>query len=280
MKQINEFIKHHSLALGLILMFVVTWSIELAYSGFLIFSVPYGLYLVLGWGFVFAAILITILVQGRSGLIELLKRYLIWRVDWKWYGFAFLLYPSIYLAAMLLSKWITGASIDFSKIFALQLFDNPEQLWLFVVPFFLVDLITNGEEIGWRGFVLPRLQLRYSPFTASILLGVIWGLWHLPKHLASWDTQAYSLFMIRIIGDAVLYTWLFTNTRGSLLLISIFHAMQNTAGAFLPISGATSIFIIGLTWGVVMVTLFVERRRGAEPVLLTNKRPEGSDVGL
>lgn len=280
MKQINKFIKRHSLALGLILMFVITWSIELAYSGFLVFSVPYGLYLFLGWGFIFAAILITMLVQGRTGLIELLKRYLIWRVDWKWYGFAFLLYPSICLAAMLLGKWILGASIDFSKIFALQIFDNSEQLWLFVVPFFLVDLITNGEEIGWRGFVLPRLQVRLSPFASSILLGMIWGFWHLPKHLASWDTQAYSLFIVRIVGDAVLYTWLFNHSRGSLLLTSIFHAMQNTAGTFLPIAGTTGILIIGLTWGMVMVTLFVERRRRAKPVLLPYKRPEGSDIRL
>lgn len=279
MKQINKFIKFHSLALGLILMFVITWSIELAQSGFMGFSVPYGVYLFLGWGFVFGAILITLLAQGRTGLIELLKRYLIWRVGWKWYGFAFLLYPTIYLAAILISTWITGVAIDFTEVYALRLFEKPDQLWLFILPFFLVDLISNGEEIGWRGFVLPRLQFKYSPLAASIILGVIWGLWHLPKHLASWDIQAYGLFMIRIIGDAVLYTWLFNHTRGSLLLTSIFHAMQNTAGVFLPIGGTTRIVIAGLTWVVALAALLISSQKSFEPDKLSQPRPVSSDVG-
>ncbi len=278
MKHTREIFKFHSLPLGLLLMSSITWTIELAHAGFLGFSVPYGLYLFQGWGFGLAVILVVLLGQGFAEVIKLLKRFLIWRVGWKWYGIAFLLYPSMYLAAVLFSTWITGVPPDFSNIVAHKIFDQSEHLWLFVVPFFLVDMITNGEEIGWRGFILPRLQVRYSFLVSSIILGLIWGLWHLPKNLAAWDPQAYGLFMVRITGDALLYSWLFKNTRGSLFVTSILHAVQNTAGAFLPLEGTVVVFTAGFTWAAALIlfSFFGDIRFVNQA--LSRKRSARSDV--
>ena len=278
MKQTREFFKFYSLPVGLLLMFSITWTIELAYAGFLSFSVPFGLYLLLGWGFGLAVILVVLFGQGFAEVSKLLKRFLIWRVGWKWYGIALLLYPSIYLAAILLNTWITGSPTDFSRIVAHKIFDQSEHLWLFVIPFFLVDMLTNGEEIGWRGFILPRLQARYSLIVSSIILGLIWGLWHLPKNLAAWDPQEYSLFMVRITADALLYSWLFQNTRGSLFVTSIFHAVQNTSGAFLPLEGTTVILVAGFTWAAALILFYFTGDERFVNQALSRQQSAKSDV--
>jgi len=99
----KEFLRRHSLILGLLLMFVLTWPIDLSNAGVLPFQVPFAVYIFLGWGFIFASLIMTWLTLGREGVINLLKRYLIWRVDWKWYLVAFFLIPALnYLAIFLM----------------------------------------------------------------------------------------------------------------------------------------------------------------------------------
>jgi len=235
MNSLTEFAKRHSLVLGIGLMFLLTWPIDLANSGRLPFKVPFPVYLFLGWGFVAAALIMTALTHGRAGVVALLKRFLIWRVGWGWWLVALLLYPTVLFCAVLVNRGITGMPLDFSAVFAHRIFGASAFLPMFIVPFFFVDAISNGEEIGWRGYVLPRLQARHSALIASLILGVVWGFWHLPKFLAD-DSSPFWLFMIRITASAVLYTWLFNNTRGSLLLTTLFHASANTAGVFLPIA--------------------------------------------
>ncbi len=232
----GEFVKRHALPIGIGLMFLLTWPIDLAHSGVLQLQIPFIVYLFLGWGFVVAALAMTALTLGRPGVVALLKRFLIWRVGWRWLLVALLLYPSILLGAVLINTAITQTPLDFTEVFAHRIFGASAYLPMFIVPFFLVDAISNGEEIGWRGYVLPRLQARHSALVASLILGVVWGFWHLPKFLAADNTSPFWLFMIRITASAVLYTWLFNNTRGSLLMTTMFHASANTAGVFLPIA--------------------------------------------
>jgi membrane protease YdiL (CAAX protease family) len=94
--------------------------------------------------------------------------------------------------------------------------------------------------MGWRGYVLPRLQAKYNALVSSLILGVIWGFWHLPKFLTPGNTSPFGLFIVRIIAVAVIYTWIYNNTKGSLLLVTLFHAASNAAGVFLPISTTVS----------------------------------------
>jgi membrane protease YdiL (CAAX protease family) len=236
MGSLTETLKRHALIAGVGLMFLFTWPIDLAHSGVLPLDVPFPVYLFLGWGFVAASVLMTALTLGASGVALLLKRFLIWRVGWRWFAVAALLYPAIFSGAVLINAAVAHTPIEFSGVFAHRIFGADAFLPLFVVPFFFVDAISNGEEIGWRGYVLPRLQVRHGALAASLIVGVIWGLWHLPKFLAPGNTTPFWLFMIKTMTDAVLYTWLFNNTRGSLLLTTILHAAGNTAGVFLPIA--------------------------------------------
>ncbi|MFB0537313.1 MAG: type II CAAX prenyl endopeptidase Rce1 family protein, partial [Anaerolineae bacterium] len=133
------------------------------------------------------------------------------------------------LAAIGLDFMLGGATPDFNNVDARRIFGTSTNLWYFVVPFFLVDVLTNGEEIGWRGYVLPRLQARFSALVSSLILGVVWGLWHLPRFWVAGDTESFALATLHNIAMAVLFTWVYNNTNGSLLMVTLFHAAINTA---------------------------------------------------
>jgi membrane protease YdiL (CAAX protease family) len=240
MNKTTTFLKRYSLVIGILLMFALTWPIDLANSKVLPLRVPFVVYIFLGYGFVFASLIMTGLTLGKESVLALLKRFLIWRVGWKWYLVAFLLYPAILLSAVLLNAALTHTSIDFSEVFAHRIFGPSANLLVFIVPFFLFDAIANGEEIGWRGYVLPRLQTKYNALVSSLIVGLIWGIWHFPKFLAPGNDSSFALFMVKVMADAVLYTWLFNNTKGSLLLVTLFHASGNTAGVFLPIANTVT----------------------------------------
>jgi uncharacterized protein len=258
MKQFTGFLKRHSLVIGIVLMFALTWPIDLAYSGVLPFQVPEAVAIFVGYGLVLASLIVTGLTLGKHGVVTLLKRFLIWRVSWKWYLVAFLLKPSLQFGSVLLSALVRQTPIDFSTVYAYQIFGPSVNLALLIVPFFLFDAIANGEEIAWRGYVLPRLQAKHSALGSSLLVGVIWGFWHLPKYLSHWDTTTFVFFMAGITARAVLYTWLYNNTKGSLFLTTLFHASGNTGGILLPIattatSGSITASIIQLLLEVAVV---------------------------
>jgi len=234
------FIKRHSLVLGIMLMFALTWPIDLANSGLLPFKPPFILYLFLGWGFGVASVIMTGLTLGKDSVISLLKRYLQWRVGWRWYLAPLLLAPGLIIGGVYINAALTRAQPDFSTVMAHQIFGKAAYLPLFIVPFLLTDLIANGEEIGWRGYVLPRLQARYNALTSTLILGVIWGLWHLPKYLSHWNTVSFIWFLVHTTAGAVIYTWIYNGTKGSLLLTALFHAASNTTGVFMPMADTVS----------------------------------------
>ena len=252
MNTISVFLKRHSLGMGILLMFAFTWPIDLAYSGLLPFQVPFLVYLFLGWGFVVAAVLMTWLTLGKDAVLSLLKRYLLWRVSWKWFLAAFLLEPFLLVLGVIVNALVTGVSPDFSDVMAYQIFGKSATLWLFIVPFFVIDFICNGEEIGWRGYVLPRLQARHSALISTLIVGVIWGFWHLPKFLTDWNAVSFAWFMAHTMAAAFIYTWVYNGTKGSLLLVTILHASSNTAGVFLPIANTVSSQNMGAYIGYVL----------------------------
>ena len=118
------------------------------------------------------------------------------------------------------------------------------------------------EEYGWRGYALDRLQDRFNPLGASLILGVLWGLWHLPLHFIEGTTQAVIPvweFVLQTILLSVLYTWLFNKTGGSVLVASLFHAAGNLTGAVIPYwvtSAGRWLSLIPLLIAVILVVVF------------------------
>ena len=240
MKPLSEFLKRHALVIGIILMFALTWPIDLSNAGLLPFKVPFIMYLFLGWGFIFASVIMTGLTLGKEGVVSLLKRYLHWRVGWRWYLAPFLLVPTLIVGGVYLNAALTGVPPDFSTVMAYQIFGKSAYLPFFILPFFIIDFLANGEEIGWRGYALPRLQVKYGALTSALLLGVIWGFWHLPKFLSHWNAISFAWFMVHTLAASVLYAWLYNGTKGSLLLVTLFHAASNTVGVFFPMANTVS----------------------------------------
>lgn len=250
----KNFLRNHSLVAGILLMFIFTWPIDLANAGLLPLRVPYVISITFGWGIIFASLIMTGLSLGKEGIVKLVQRFLIWRVGWIWYLAAFLLLPTIYLSAVVINAARIGSPIDFSTVAAHMIFGASANLPTFILPFFIFDFLTNGEEIGWRGYVLPRLQTKHSALVSSLILGAIWALWHLPRYLTSENSSSFVLGSIKILAEAILYTWLYNNTRGSLLLTTIMHAAGNTAGVFLPMANTLS----GANMDVLIVVIVIE----------------------
>ena len=276
MNQITAFLKRHALVIGIVLMFALTWPIDLAHLGLLPFQVPFVLYLFLGWGFGIASVIMTALTLGKAGVISLLKRYVQWRVGWKWYLAALFLGPALITGGVFLNAALTGITPDFSTVMAYKIFGASASLLLFILPFFMIDFIANGEEIGWRGYVLPRLQTKYGGLASSLILGVIWGFWHLPKYLTHWNTVSFLWFMAHMLAVSIIYTWLYNGTRGSLLLVTLLHASTNTAGLFMPMANTVTSANMGayimyvLLEGLLAITIIsvtrLERPSSTEPV--------------
>jgi uncharacterized protein len=238
----KNILKRHSLIVGLILMFLYTWTIDLSSSGVLPFQFPFAMTITLGWGFIFVSLFMTWLTLGKEAMVKLFKRFFLWRVDWKWWLAALLLLPALQFASVLLTSWLTRVRADFSHPMIREVVPLEAPLLALVLPWLVFEILTNGEEWGWRGYVLPRLQAKHSALVASLIVGVIWGVWHLPKFLGTGagGERSFLWFVIAHLALSVLYTWLYNSTRGSLLLVTLFHASGNTAGIFLPVSFAAA----------------------------------------
>jgi membrane protease YdiL (CAAX protease family) len=244
-------------------MFLYTWTIDLSNSGVLPFKLPFFVYITVGWGFIFVSVFMTWVTLGKEAMMAFLKRFLIWRVDWKWWLIALLLLPALQFASVLLTSWLTRVPVDYSHPMIREVVPLEAPLLALVLPWLIFEILTNGEEWGWRGYVLPRLQAKYNALTASLILGAIWSAWHLPKFLGTGlgSERSFLWFAVAHLALAVLYTWLYNNTRGSILLVVLFHATENTAGMFLPVEFAVpggimeNLMIVVYVVAAVVVTL-------------------------
>jgi CAAX protease family protein len=193
---------------------------------------PFILYYLGAVGPALAAVILVWLDHGKEGVWSLLRHLVLWRASVKWYLVALLLPAVVRLTALSALYSFGYVTSDFS------LRPWHELLWLFLLMLILVPL----EEIGWRGYALPRLQIIYGALWASMRLGVVWSFWHLPLVWVSGSYQesrsplAYMLvFTLTILPISILFTWLYNRTRGSLLLASLFHAVINVTESALVI---------------------------------------------
>lgn len=221
-------------------MFALTWPVDLAVAaeshGMIAVHIPEILRICVGYGFVAAAVIMTGATLGATGVKELLRRFLIWRVGFFWYAFALLAFALIDLTAIGLYAVATGQWPDFDRVMARQISGTTAHLWLFAPAFWLFNVFANGEEIGWRGYALPRLQARHNAWTSSLIVGVVWAVWHVPKYLVAGNSDSFALAATTMIARSFICTWMYNNTRGSLLLVTLFHAAGNTAFVCLPIA--------------------------------------------
>ena len=189
-----------------------------------------GLTVIGTFGPLVAAVILTARESGRAGLRSLFSRVVRWRVAPIWYAVALLGPLVITLGAMVVEVAFLGGRPPSLGFLIGEL--PSTVLTILVNAVYMLIFVTLGEEVGWRGYALPALQARYSALLASLILGVMWALWHLPVFFnpdTSYSNLPFFLFLPFIVPVAVLMTWLFNSTGGSVLMAMFFHAVLNSA---------------------------------------------------
>lgn len=172
-----------------------------------------------------AALSLTLIAYGRAAVRELVGGWLKWRVAVGWY---------IAALSPLIVGVVTGA------VYSLGGGASPGPTLdlppVVLAGFLIFDALLGpvGEELGWRGFMLPRLQQRFSALTSSLIVGLVWACWHIPFNFLPESTGLgiglpFWLFTVIVVIYSVIMTWSYNNTGGSLLLASLFHLASNHA---------------------------------------------------
>ncbi|HEY2712813.1 MAG TPA: type II CAAX endopeptidase family protein [Chthoniobacterales bacterium] len=170
------------------------------------------------------ALTLTARTEGRPGLLKLLQGITRWNVNLRWYVFALGYMIAIKVSVAILYRCFTGGWPQFGQI-----------PWFYMaIAIVFSTPVQAGEEIGWRGYALPRLAERFGLGLASIILGILWACWHLPFFFISGSDnygQSFSSYLIAVTALSVAMAWLYWRTNASLLLTMVMHAaVNNTAG--------------------------------------------------
>lgn len=238
-------VRRHPLAAYVVLACALTWWVYPLLSVSPLLGIP-GLF-----GPAAAAVVVTAVTGGRARVRELLGGVVRWRVRPRWYVYALGVPGALALAAAGLT-WLPTSP-------------QPARLGRLSVLDLVVFVLVVGEELGWRGYALPRLLQRRSPLTASVVLGVVWGLWHLPAFLVAGTPQhglPFPAFVLLTIEYSVLLTWLCLHAGGSVLIATLCHGSINLfQGLCLGgVDGGTRLWLLAGTYGLGALVLAVTLR--------------------
>jgi len=261
------------LAIGLTWVFMIADA--LGSQGILPFRLPLPLMLVMGYMPTLAAVIVVGRTQGRPGVRALFRKLLIWRVGLRWYLFAIFGMAVIFVLAILLYNLVVP-SAHLPLLSSGFPAASPLQMILSLVPMFIIFTLVNGEELAWRGYATPQLQARYSALVSSLVMGVLWTVFHLPLFFTrTGSSQAdwpFASFLVSTVALTVLYTWMLNHTGGSVLLAYLFHGAANTWTRVLSIDHGPHL----LGWIVdallVLLALIVIAYEGRENLSRTGKR--------
>jgi len=233
-------VNHRSLVKFFVLTYAVMWTFFITVAAAAIPArSPLGAALLLLGTFApsLVALWLTARAEGSAGVRALLGRIFQWRVPARWYLFAVGYIPAIKLTAALIHRLATGEWPRFGS----------EPWYLIPLAIAISTPFQAGEEIGWRGYALPRLAARFGLARASILLGLLWAFWHLPQFfIREADTygQSFIVFVLQVTALTVAMAWLYAHTNGSLLLVMLMHSAVNNAKDIVPsaVPGGTDTF--------------------------------------
>jgi uncharacterized protein len=253
------------IAYALSWLLILPWSLSesAAGLGILPYTLPdtYGIvmFVLAPLGPALAAILVTAVIEGQAGVRRLLGRIKRWRVGVRWYLVALFGFMLAYIAgyvAVLGTDPLTALLESWPLFFTVFL---PLVLLGIFIP-------SIGEEPGWRGFALPRLQERYGPVWGSLILRTLVGLYHTPAFFTPFlgpiTVPAFLTFQLTAIAATFIYTWVFNGSGGSLFIVILLHAAGNAAsglltGVFedLPYGGWAATIIDGGALNVIVFTV-------------------------
>ena len=227
--------KRYNILLFFILSYAITWG--LAGPAIFLRGWPEIFRLLSFLGPAIAAVLVVLLAEGDGGVRRLLKTLFIWRVSPLWYLFA-MLTPLLLMGGAMLLFQLRNPDMRAPGwgLFSLL---SPGTLLMYAFFTFTNLLLVWGEELGWRGYALPELQARFHPLLATLIVGLGWGLWHLPTFFTPHAVQSSGTAPVFLLGSVLYsfeYTFLLNGARRSVLLTSLLHAANN--GVLLAVSSS------------------------------------------
>jgi uncharacterized protein len=227
------FMRRHPLSCYFFLAYLLSWIgwLPLVLSqnglGLLPFHLPPAAIAGGGLGPIGSSFIMTAITSGKAGLRHLLRRFIIWRVGVQWYVFAILGIPVLFFLGVIVIVPAAWSAFHLSSL---------PFILLVYAGLFLAQLCSSplAEEPGWRGFALPRLQERCGSLRGTLILACFWGCWHFPLFLLSGYNGSgrgilgmgipFTEFLLGIFSTAMIITWVFNHTRGSLLIVMLVHA--------------------------------------------------------
>jgi len=267
-----NWIKRNQIVTFSILAYLYSWIIwsplVLSAKGIIDTYVPPWIHLIGSWGPLLAAFTVTVIVGKGAGFRELIRRLFRWKVGLRW----FLVATSpiiLFLIALSIDILISNTSFDFNLFGRLQ-----EISGVVGVAGWVVMILTFGfgEETGWRGFALPRLQITRSASKATLILIPIWIFWHLPLFFYKESFIEMGVFgafgwAISLAFGAVVLTWLYNSSKSSILIVAIWHGTFNAAVA----SGEGNVSMITSVL-VILWAIIIQRLTGTENLSKSKKQ--------
>jgi membrane protease YdiL (CAAX protease family) len=236
---LKRLIRSHPLVSYFVIAFAGTWAFLLPFAlsrgvnglGILPYRLPDIVFIIAfvlctPAGPALASLSVTAVTSGKAGLGLLLRRCVQWRVGIGWYLIAIFGFIPI---------WGVEISVFYGVNFPLALLLKWTLIFTVFFPqaVFIILTASFAEELGWRGFALPRLQQRYGPVLGTVILGTLHGLWHLPVFftglLGPFILTSYVGFLIVAIATTFFYTWVFNHTKGSVLIATLTHGFGDAA---------------------------------------------------
>jgi membrane protease YdiL (CAAX protease family) len=240
MRTVLASVRRHQLIAFFVLAYALTWPLIPLVSVSPLWGFP------ALFGPALAAIIVAAVADGRAGLRDLLGRVARWRVGARWYAVALALPAVLALAALGLHVVLGGqGSFELGGLSVLN---------------FVVFVLIVGEELGWRGYALPKLLAERSVLAASLILGALWGAWHLPTFFVPGAPQhglPFSAFVPLTMAYSVVFAWVYLHTRGSVLIAVLLHGAINLSQGFFlgGVDPARVYWLLAAVYGVAALAL-------------------------
>lgn len=209
------------------------------------------------------AFFLTLFTKGKKGIYDLFIRQTIQAASLKWFLLSIFVFPALISLAILTSLNFNVSGFEL----------RTTQLMPQII---VIVLIAVGEEYGWRGFLLPKLMNRFDLFRSSIILGLIWGIWHFPAYLIGTGVPLhmnFMVFLLWVVLGTFMISWIYYYTK-SVLTSILAHIGANAAFSYLPIlpefTGSIHAFWIFMAYLVLLVVLIYFFKRG--DLMIRNKK--------
>ena len=273
---LREAARRHPVSWYVLVTFVISYAmgipLALRAQGLITADVPVWLHYLYSFGPIAGAFIVTALVAGAGGIRDLLSRMVRWNIGARWLLVAIASPFALYVLGAVVMRGIEGRWPDVTLLGDVNYLGN---IGFWVVPLWVITY-GYGEETGWRGFVLPRLQERHSALAASLLIATVWMLWHVPAFLylpsyTGMDPLVIPMFFFGVACGSVLFTWIYNGTGGSIFAVAMWHAFWDlvsaSTGSAGTLAAVMTTIIVVWAFAIVFVGGAATLTRGRKAVL-------------